>query len=293
VTGDAAGPDPDTFLSGESGAVTGRRLTASRLLQDRLIDLVEVARGTARRLDLLADAESRRRVLILSIYGPGSRLAEARAGSLASERHETSFAFGAQGDAEPALRDETVADHLSGGKFENLNRVLRETPPPGEFDWTLVVDDDVELPARFLDRFVGICGRYRLDLAQPAQTRASHAAWRVVRRHPLSALRETRFVEIGPVTAFRRPVAAELLPFPPLRMGWGLDVHWAALAEERGWRLGVVDALPVVHRGAPVAASYGREEATDEARRFLTGKQYLGGEAAQQTLATHRRVPAP
>ena len=28
--------------------------------------------------------------------------------------------------------------------------------------------------------------------------------------------------------------AAELLPFPDLRMGWGLDVHWAARAR---WRV--------------------------------------------------------
>ena len=51
-------------------------------------------------------------------------------------------------------------------------------------------------------------------------------------------MRETRFVEIGPVTAFGRAAAAELLPFPELRYGWGLDLHWAAVAAERGWRLG-------------------------------------------------------
>ena len=42
----------------------------------------------------------------------------------------------------------------------------------------------------------------------------------------------------------------ELLPFPELRFGWGLDLHWAALAAERGWRLGVVDATPVRHESA-------------------------------------------
>jgi hypothetical protein len=286
------GPDPRTFLSGESGTVAGKRLTATRSLQDGLIDLVESARGTARRLDRLASAEPRRRVLILSIYGPDSLLPAARE-TLSSQRHETAFAFGARADADPALAGETVVERLEGGKFENLNRVLREAPSPGEFDWTLVVDDDVVLPVRFLDRFVALCGRFRLDLAQPAQTRTSHAAWRVMRRRPFSALRETRFVEIGPVTAFGRRAATELLPFPPLRMGWGLDVHWAAVAEERGWRRGVADALPVVHRAVPVAAGYGRDEAVDEARRFLAGKPYLTNAAVQQTLVTHRRVPAP
>ena len=36
-------------------------------------------------------------------------------------------------------------------------------------------------------------------------------------------------------------------------MGWGLDVHWAALARERGWPIGVVDATPVGHTLRPAA----------------------------------------
>ena len=42
-------------------------------------------------------------------------------------------------------------------------------------------------------------------------------------------MRETAFVEIGPVTAFHRDTFATLLPFPDVGMGWGLDVHWAAV----------------------------------------------------------------
>ena len=34
-------------------------------------------------------------------------------------------------------------------------------------------------------------------------------------------------------------------------MGWGLDVHWAALAREHGWRCGVVDAVSIRHRRRP------------------------------------------
>ena len=100
-----------------------------------------------------------------------------------------------------------------------------------------------------------VCEAFELDLAQPAQTLRSHSAWKVTRRRPASLVRETRFVEIGPVTAFGRAAAAELLPFPELRYGWGLDLHWAALAAERGWRLGVVDALPVRHEFGLVAAA--------------------------------------
>jgi hypothetical protein len=175
-----------------------------------------------------------------------------------------------------------------GGKFENLNLLLQERPPAGN-DWLLVMDDDIELPGGFLDRFLFLADRFRLDLAQPAHQLASHAAWRVTRRHPGSAVRETRFVEIGPVTAFRSTTFSTLLPFPDLRMGWGLDLHWAALAREHGWRCGVVDATPIVHRAAPAASGYSREQALAESRAFLERHPYLRASEAQQTLATHRR----
>jgi hypothetical protein len=285
-------PPSDDFLSGESGEVSGPRLRVTRAFEDGLLDLVETARGTARRLDRLADAEPPRRVRVLSLYREGSMLARART-ALSSNRHEVSFAFGALAGVDPALADWTVAEGLQAGKFENLNRVLAAVPDGEEPDWTIVVDDDVSLPPRFLDRFLALCGRFGLELAQPAQTRSSHAAWRVVRRRPFSALRETRFVEIGPVTAFGRAAASQLLPFPDLRFGWGLDLHWAAVADERGWRRGVADALPVGHRSAPVAAAYGHADAIEEGRRFLTGRPYLTSAAAQETLAVHRRVPAP
>jgi hypothetical protein len=71
-------------------------------------------------------------------------------------------------------------------------------------------------------------------------------------------------------------------------MGWGLDVHWAALARERGWRIGVVDAVPVGHALRPSASEYDRERATAEAREFLAGRPYLPAAEADRTLAVHR-----
>jgi hypothetical protein len=97
------------------------------------------------------------------------------------------------------------------------------------------------------------------------------------------------FVEIGPLTAFGRPAADELLPFPDLRFGWGLDLHWAALAAERGWRLGVIDATPVRHETATVGSSYVTEDAQAEAAGFLADRPYLPAARAGEVLATHRR----
>ncbi len=276
------------FLSGDAGDVTAPWRRAKRGLGELAFEAVDRVAGTRRRSARLALAVPSREVLVAGIYRPRSLLPDALA-ELRSARHRVTFALGAARRPDPALGGATVASGLAGGKFENLNRVLASAGG-SEPDWTLVIDDDVRLPEAFLDRFLGVCEAFDLDLAQPAQTLMSHSAWKVTRRRPASLVRETRFVEIGPVTAFRRRVAVELLPFPELRYGWGLDLHWAALAAERGWRLGVVDALPVRHDRSPVATSYPREDAEREAERFLAGRAYLPSAAAADVVATHRRA---
>ena len=290
ATGDAALPDPATFLSGDSGTVAGRRLTVKRTVADWACDLAGAATLAGPRLVRHAAAQAPRRVQVLSVYRPASLLPRAIE-PLLSERHDVRLALGATGEPDPALAGDTVLSGLAGGKFENLNRLLAAAPA-ADHDWTIVVDDDVELAPRFLDRCLALCERLALDVAQPAQTQRSHAAWRVTRRRPLSLARRTDYVEIGPVTLFARRAAEALTPFPELRFGWGLDNHWAALARERGWRLGIVDALPVRHESQRVATTYSHADAIEEGRRFLAGRPYVRTEEAQRTLATYRRLPS-
>ncbi len=278
-------PAPD-FLSGDSGDVTDPWRRAKRAAGEAAFAAIDLAAGTRRRAGRLAAAAPARDVVVAGVYRPDSLLGEALP-ALRSERHRVTFALGSTAGVDPALAAHTVAGGLGGGKFENLNRVMADTP---RADWTLIVDDDVRLPHRFLDRMVGVCEALGLDLAQPAQTLLSHSAWKVTRRRPASLARETRFVEIGPVTLFSRRVAERLLPFPELRYGWGLDLHWAALAAQSGWRLGVVDALPVRHSARTVASGYPRDEAVREAAGFLAERPYLSGARAGDVLAVHRRV---
>ena len=213
-------------------------------------------------------------MLALSVQRPErAAQAQAIAAELARSRHDVELRTAAAGRS---------------GKFENLNRLLAEHPAQGH-DWLLVIDDDVELPRGFLDRFLFLCERFSLVLAQPAHRLHSHAAWAVTRRRPRSVVRETRFVEIGPVTAFAARSFDVLLPFPELRMGWGLDMHWAAVAREHGWRCGVVDAVAIRHRQAPAASSYPREQAIAEGVSFLEGRKHITATEAQLTLATHTR----
>ncbi len=117
------------------------------------------------------------------------------------------------------------------GKWANVNAALAAAPL-GDADWLLIVDDDVILPRGFLDRFLALAEGFGFELAQPAHAFASHAAWDITRRRPGVLARRTRFVEIGPVTALSARAARELLPFPDLQMGWGLDARWSAIAAE-------------------------------------------------------------
>jgi hypothetical protein len=283
--------DPGTFMSGDAGDVTDPWRRAKRQAGELAYSAVDLASGTHRRAARLAARAPALEVLVLAVYRPGSLLPAALP-RLRSSVHRVTFALGSTAAAaDAALAEATVLTGLGGGKFENLNRLLAASPPEQTADWTLVVDDDVALPPAFLDRFLGVSEAFALDLAQPAQTLLSHSAWKVTRRRPAALARETRFVEIGPVTAFGRRPAEELLPFPSLRFGWGLDLHWAALAAERGWRLGVVDAVPVRHEARTVAAGYPRREAEQEAARFLSDRPYLPSARAGDTLAVHRRAP--
>jgi hypothetical protein len=264
---------PDDFLSGASGLVFGKRATTRALLVDAIADARVLLRGQPWRLRRAALAWPRRRVLALGIERPEE------ANLLASARDEL-------------LRSKHVIDFDSTtvgerGKFENLNALLARNPPHG-YDWLLVLDDDVSLPRGFLDTFVFLIERFGLRLAQPAHRARSHAAWQITRRRPGSLVRETSYVEIGPAVAFHAATFDVLLPFPELRAGWGLDAHWAALARDHRWPIGIVDATPVRHGLRRIAAAYDRDEAIAEGRQFLADRPYLKASESQHTLATHR-----
>jgi hypothetical protein len=275
VTTEPESSAPADWASGESGIVGGVRLGVRTRVEDALLDARRWAALEPLRLQrAAAAAPPRRHVLATGIEREDmpNLMAAARA-ELARSRHDVEIATSSVGGR---------------GKFENLNALLDAHPLAGR-DWLLVLDDDVALPHGFLDAFLFLAERFELKLAQPAHRRRSHAAWRVTRRRAGSVVRETGFVEIGPVCAFHRDTFETLLPYPQLKAGWGLDSHWAALARERRWRIGVVDATPIRHVVRPIADSYRRADAVAEAQAFLAGRPYVTAAEAQRTLATHGR----
>lgn len=267
-----AEPQED-FLSGTSGQVWGIRATTRAVLADALDDTVSLATVTGPRLRRAAARTPRRRVLALAIERTDvpNLLPQARA-ELMRSHHDVRLHTSPVGEL---------------GKFENLNALLQRHPA-ADADWLLVIDDDVALPRGFLDTFLFLAERFDLQIAAPAHRHRSHAAWQVTRRRRGSVLRETAYVEIGPVCAFHRTTFDALLPFPPLRFGWGLDLHWSAIAREHRWREGIIDATPIRHGLRRIATSYDRSDAVAEARAFLAERPYTPAPEAQRTIVCHR-----
>jgi GT2 family glycosyltransferase len=260
--------DPE-YLSGRSGTLGRRALAMARAR-----DLADLRRLAPARLVLHRSSRRspRRRVLVLVFDRPAhAATANAIAAELARTHHDVELV--------------RVVPAPGLGKWANVNAALERHPAAG-FDWLMLADDDVALPRHFLDDIVYLAERFAFRLAQPAHAQASHAAWEITRRRPGLVARRTNFVETGPVTLFHSEVFETLLPFPDLSMGWGLDANWSAIARERGWPIGVIDATPVRHL-RPVAGDYPRDEAIAEAEAFLTGRAYVTRTEADEVVEAH------
>lgn len=162
--------------------------------------------------------------------------------------------------------------HLTA-PYQPRTRVLNELIASQDlerFDYVLVCDDDVELPAVFLDRYLGLVDRFRFDLAQPARMgKVDHP---VTKQQPTCIARLTSFVEVGPLVSFGR-MAQGIFPLDEsCGMGWGLDLAWSAQAIEYVWRLGIVDATPIGHRIRRTGQHYDKAQARAERDAYLGAK---------------------
>lgn len=159
------------------------------------------------------------------------------------------------------------------------------TADAARFDWILLVDDDVELPPDFIDSFIDLAERYDFALCQPARTVDSYIDHPLVMQNPGVKARQTRFVEIGPVTAIRRDAAQLILPVAAdCGMGWGLDYVWPRVMEDAGLRMGIVDATPIAHRMRRQVSGYGYDDAARGMSEVLAANRHLTRDQAFQVL---------
>lgn len=225
-------------------------------LRDLLHDAGARLSGGERKADGIAAIAPARRILVLGVGHPDRPGdLEAVVDRLRQSRHEVTASI--------------VTMQAGLGKFQNIARAIAQADRPlAAFDWVIVTDDDITLPDHFLDRFIGLAEHAGLALAQPAHRFYSYTTFAITQRRWNSLARATRFIEIGPISAIRRDILDDLFPVPESRWDWGLDVYWAQIADRKGWKLGVIDAVPVEHR-RPVAGGYSSDAAIAEAAEFL------------------------
>ena len=197
-----------------------------------------------------------RKVLVAAVDVPSRRAGLDKVfADLSSSRHEVTF---------------VRASMAERGKFDNINPAIANVAL-NQFDWFIVVDDDIELPEHFLDEFLYVSEKKNLVLSQPAHKVNSHKTWSITRRTWANLVRTTHYVETGPVTAFHKTLFADVVPFPESRYGWGMDYLWAEAAWKRNLNVGIVDATPIRHT-RPVAGSYNWTVAETELERLLASK---------------------
>jgi hypothetical protein len=170
-----------------------------------------------------------------------------------------------------------TVDVLNGyhPKFALINAVVRQSSLHA-YDYLIISDDDIRVPRRFIDAFIGWQQHMDLSLAQPARTWNSYIDHRFVRRRIFLAARQTRFVEIGPLFSVHRSLFDHLLPFnEESPMGWGYDLVWPVLVAAAGKTMGIIDATPIDHslRSRNNAYSYNRE--LENMAKYLAERAHL------------------
>jgi GT2 family glycosyltransferase/glycosyltransferase involved in cell wall biosynthesis len=160
-------------------------------------------------------------------------------------------------------------------KYQLLNTLL-SGENLSQFEFVVIVDDDIAICAHFLDKFLSLQTRFDLRLAQPARTANSHIDHGIVRRVEGALARQTLFVESGPVVSVHRSAFPILFPFDMASpMGWGYENVWAYRLSKHSLPMGIVDAYPVDHSLRAPATCYDRSQAQEAQQRLLSSQQHL------------------
>ena len=165
-------------------------------------------------------------------------------------------------------------------KFPLLNQLLANTNIEA-FEFVIVCDDDIVLPENFLDRYLESVTRYDFALAQPARTHDSFIDHPFVEQLDGLVARRTRFVEIGPLFSIHRRAFPLIFPFDEASpMGWGYDFFWPQIIAKAGFKMGIIDAVPIAHSLRKSGFYYQHDKARAEMKEFLAHRLHLSPDEA-------------
>jgi glycosyltransferase involved in cell wall biosynthesis len=159
-------------------------------------------------------------------------------------------------------------------KFQIINDLLTKEKL-NQYDYVILMDDDIVLPALFLDQFIALQERLDFVIAQPARTSNSYIDHPIVEQQRGVLARRTLFVEIGPVVSFHKSVFGIVFPFDLTSpMGWGYENVWAHRLEQARMKMGIIDVVPVDHSLRKPVAFYHWDEANRQRSLYLSKHEH-------------------
>jgi len=145
----------------------------------------------------------------------------------------------------PGIR---YAHQFAGGKLQGIMAFMEEYPSIiDEYDYFMLLDDDLILSFDSLRRIVALLGRFPFPLASPALSYDSFFSWPLMLANDRFLFRCTDFVEVMMPIMSREFMLAAMPAFNDNFSGWGHEWLWRKMLNERRTFAAIFDSAPVTH----------------------------------------------
>ncbi len=151
------------------------------------------------------------------------------------------------GDKKPPSIDVEQIEIRKGMKFQNFVHFLSKNDI-STYDAIWVVDDDMRMKTKPINRMFKVFSKFGLLLAQPSFKEGGHIAWPITRHDPECVLRYTNFVENNACVMSTQVIPLFLETFKDAGTGFGVDFIWPKILEYPTDKIAVIDASKCLHR---------------------------------------------
>jgi glycosyltransferase involved in cell wall biosynthesis len=169
-------------------------------------------------------------------------------------------------------------------KFTLINDILKNEDL-SQYEYFLIIDDDILLPENFLDQFLFLQSKLDFAAAQPARTENSHGFFTIVSQQKGVLARQTLIIESGPVVSFHKKIYNFIYPFDLTSpMGWGYEYLWSYQVYKQGMKMGIIDNTPVDHSIREANEYYSVEKSHKQRFSLLKKHPHIPYEESSRVL---------
>ena len=133
-----------------------------------------------------------------------------------------------------------------GLKFPNFFE-FSKTADLSRYDAIWIVDDDIQMRTRDINRMFELFHEYDLWLAQPAYDSSSVTSWEMLFVDNRYRIRFTNYVEVGVVLFSREALNLCLPAMRDIQSGFGADFLFAALTGFPPKKIAIIDEVQCCH----------------------------------------------